>query len=71
MVEFCEKCDGMMLPSKDRNNTSLVCNSCGHTKPLEKKNIESYKFNTEIYHPPGEEFKNLEKMKDWKNDSFD
>lgn len=24
-------------------------------------------FHKEIYHPPGEEFKNLEKMKDWKN----
>lgn len=71
MVEFCKKCDGMMLPSKDRKNKNLVCNSCGHTEPIEKKDIESYIFITEISHQPGEEFKNLEKMKDWKKDSFD
>ncbi|MFX0049274.1 MAG: hypothetical protein ACFE8G_14115, partial [Candidatus Hermodarchaeota archaeon] len=46
MVEFCEKCDGMMLPSKDRNKASLVCNSCGYSKPLEKEVIQSYNFNT-------------------------
>ncbi|MFX1420052.1 MAG: hypothetical protein ACFE9N_14130 [Promethearchaeota archaeon] len=66
MVEFCEICGGMMLPSKDKNEIFLVCNSCGQTKPLEKDVINSYKFSTEIYHPPGEEFKNSEKMKNWK-----
>ncbi|MFX1313984.1 MAG: hypothetical protein ACFFHD_15440 [Promethearchaeota archaeon] len=71
MVEFCENCDGMMLPSKDKNKNILVCNSCGQSKPLEKDLIKSYKFNKEIYHPPGEEFKNLEKMKDWKKNSLD
>jgi DNA-directed RNA polymerase subunit M/transcription elongation factor TFIIS len=71
MVEFCKKCDGMMLPSKDRKKKNLVCNSCGHTEPIEKNNVETYIFNTEIYHQPGEEFKNLEKMKDWKKASLD
>jgi len=67
MVEFCEKCGGMMLPSKDKDKKILVCNSCAQTKPLEENLIDSYTFTKEIYHPPGEEFKNLEKMKDWKN----
>ena len=71
MVEFCEECDGMMLPSKDKDENILICNSCGEIKPLEEEVIESYKFNTEIYHPPGEEFKNLENMKDWKKNSLD
>lgn len=71
MVEFCKNCEGMMIPSKGRDENFLVCNSCGETKPLEKKDIESYKFHTEIYHPPGEEFKNLEKMKNWKKNSLE
>jgi len=66
MVEFCENCGSMMLPSKKNNNKVLACNSCGKIKPLEKDLMKSYKFITEIQHPPGEEFKNLEKMKDWK-----
>jgi DNA-directed RNA polymerase subunit M/transcription elongation factor TFIIS len=43
MVEFCEKCDGMMLPSKDQINPSLVFNSWGHIKPLKREVIPSYK----------------------------
>ncbi len=66
MVEFCENCGGIMLPFKDLGEIILVCTSCAKIKPLEEEVIESYKFNTEIYHPPGEEFKNLENMKDWK-----
>ncbi len=67
MVEFCEKCGGMMLPSKVKDKKILVCNSCAQTKSLEGDFIDSYIFNKEICHPTGEEFKNLEKMKDWKN----
>ncbi|MFX0040396.1 MAG: hypothetical protein ACFFCY_13600 [Promethearchaeota archaeon] len=68
MVEFCKNCGGMMLPSKNKIEKVLVCNLCGQSKPLEEDLIQCYKFNTEIYHPPGEEFKNLEKMKDWKKE---
>jgi len=71
MVEFCEICGGMMLPSKDKDQKILVCNSCAQIKPLEEDLIDSYTFHKEIYHPPGEEFKNLEKMKDWKKNSLD
>jgi len=67
MVEFCKKCGGMMLPSKDKNKKVLICNLCGTTKPLEADIIDSYTYITEIDHQPGEEFKNLEKMKNWRN----
>jgi len=67
MVEFCEKCGGMMRPTKDKDQKILVCNSCAQIKPLKEDFIDSYTINKEIYHPPGEEFKNFEKMKDWKN----
>ena len=44
MVEFCERCEGMMLPSKDKDKKILVCNSCAQTKPLEENLINSYTF---------------------------
>ena len=56
----------MMRPSKEENQNILVCNSCGKFMPLEDEMIDSYRFRKEIYHPPGEEFKNLEKMENWK-----
>ncbi|MFX1572923.1 MAG: hypothetical protein ACFFB0_09245 [Promethearchaeota archaeon] len=67
MVEFCENCNGMMLPSKDKTKKVLICNLCGKSKPLEADIIESYVYIKEIDHHPGEEFKNLEKMKNWRN----
>ncbi|MFW9876998.1 MAG: hypothetical protein ACFFG0_28215 [Candidatus Thorarchaeota archaeon] len=48
MVEFCEKCGCMMLPSKQREEKRLICNFCN--------------FNKEIHHSPEEEFKNAEKI---------
>jgi len=71
MVEFCEKCGGMLRPSKDENETILICNFCGKTIPLEDEMEDSYKSTKEIYHPPGEEFKNLKKMKNWKEELYD
>jgi DNA-directed RNA polymerase subunit M/transcription elongation factor TFIIS len=66
MVEFCEKCGGMLFPSKNTNETVLICNSCGEIIPLEEEMKDSYKSSKEIPHPPGEEYKNLKKMKNWK-----
>ncbi|MFX1297397.1 MAG: hypothetical protein ACFFD2_21395 [Promethearchaeota archaeon] len=67
MVEFCKDCGGMMLPSRDKNEKVLICNLCGKREPLNADIIESYRYTKEIDHPFGEEFKNLEKMKNWKN----
>lgn len=55
-----------MLPSKQREEKRLVCNLCNFNKPLAEDLIKSYNFNKEIHHPPGEEFKNLEKIEEWK-----
>ncbi|MFW9867668.1 MAG: hypothetical protein ACFFEN_16355 [Candidatus Thorarchaeota archaeon] len=67
MVEFCDNCGGMMLPSKGKKEKILVCNLCGQTKTLDEDIIESYTYTREIDHPKGEEFKNLEKMNKWRN----
>jgi DNA-directed RNA polymerase subunit M/transcription elongation factor TFIIS len=66
MVEFCENCGGMMLPSKQKEEKLLVCNLCNYNKKATEDLTKSYNFNKEIYHPPGEEFKNLEKIEEWK-----
>lgn len=65
MVEFCEKCGGLMRPSNEGNKRFLICKSCGRKVPLNDKAIKSYTSSKKIDHPQGEEFKNLEKMEDW------
>jgi DNA-directed RNA polymerase subunit M/transcription elongation factor TFIIS len=61
----------MMLPSKEKGEKNLICTLCDNKKPINENLIHSYKINKEISHQPGEEFKNLEKMKNWKKNSFD
>jgi len=65
MVKFCNKCDGLLRPSKKENRSILICKSCGAKFPLDDTILESYTSNKKIIHPPGEEFKNLEKMEKW------
>ena len=65
MFEFCENCGGLLIPSKDENKKILICNSCGEIFPLEDDIEDSYIFTKEIHHPPGKEFKNLQKMENW------
>jgi DNA-directed RNA polymerase subunit M/transcription elongation factor TFIIS len=65
LLEFCDKCGGILLPSKKKVKKVLRCNLCGNIKPIPKKLKNSYKINKEIYHPPGEEFINKEKMEEW------
>ena len=66
MVEFCEKCGSMMLPTNENGKKQLRCNLCNHIKPITGNLINKYVYNKEISHPKGEEFKNLEKIKNWK-----
>ena len=66
MVEFCEKCGGMLLPSRENNTTILKCNLCGKVKSINDDLKEEYTFKKTIEHPKGSEFKNLEKMENWR-----
>ncbi|MFX1504322.1 MAG: hypothetical protein ACFFDH_25405 [Promethearchaeota archaeon] len=65
MVEFCKKCGGLLRPSKENDEKILICNSCGVKLQLQDDIKDSYILTKEIYHPPGEEFKNLENMRNW------
>ena len=66
MVEFCEKCGGMLLPNRENNTTILKCNLCGKVKSINDDLKEEYTFRKTIEHPKGSEFKNLEKMENWR-----
>jgi len=59
-----------MVPSKQEGEKHLVCNLCDKIQPITEDIIDSYNFNKEIFHPPGEEFKNLEKIKIGKKKKF-
>jgi DNA-directed RNA polymerase subunit M/transcription elongation factor TFIIS len=65
VFKFCKKCGGMLLPSKEKNNKELICNSCDATFPLESEMEDLYILTKEIHHPLGEEYKNLKKMEKW------
>ena len=66
MVEFCEKCGGMLLPHRENNTSILKCNLCGKRKSINNELKEKYIFKKTIEHPKGSEFKNLKKMENWK-----
>jgi len=42
-MEFCPKCDSLMVPRKDKNTTYMVCASCGYKQKGEKKLTEKTK----------------------------
>lgn len=66
MVEFCDNCGSILMPSKHKGKKVLVCNLCNKIIPLDEDLKDSYIFSEEIEHPEGEEFKNLIKMKNWR-----
>ena len=48
MVEFCDNCEGLLLPVKIDGEGVLKCNICGKIKPLNKKMAASYQVDDEI-----------------------
>lgn len=44
MVEFCEKCGGLMMPQKGERTTILECRRCGKRR-LVKERVD-FKFST-------------------------
>ncbi len=48
ILEFCDKCGSMMLPSKNDEINVLECILCKNKKPISKQIRESYKFHKEI-----------------------
>lgn len=65
MVEFCDECGGMMLPSKKDGFKVLKC-KCGATKLFAEDQKDSYKLKTKIEHSIREEVTNLSDIMAWK-----
>ncbi len=54
-MEFCPKCEGMLLPKKQKKTTVLHCPHCGFSSKPKKKKDESYKVVWKIEHTPRDE----------------
>jgi DNA-directed RNA polymerase subunit M/transcription elongation factor TFIIS len=50
MLEFCEKCGSMMIPSKDNNDNILICSLCNNVVEVSEEIEDSYTFHKEIDH---------------------
>ena len=72
MVEFCDECGGMMLPSTVGEGIGkkkvLKC-KCGAIKPLEEEN-EDYKISTKIEHSTQEEISSTVEIMEWKEENL-
>jgi DNA-directed RNA polymerase subunit M len=65
MVEFCDECGNMMLPSKVDGQKVFKCR-CGAIKPISDEQTESYKLITKIEHSARDEVISLTDMMEWK-----
>ena len=65
MVEFCDECGGMMLPSKVNGKLVLKCR-CGNVKDLSEIDSDAYKVSTKIEHSIRNEVVNTTEILKWK-----
>lgn len=42
-MDFCPKCDSLLIPKKDKNKSILVCSRCSYKQKGEKKLTEKVK----------------------------
>jgi len=66
MVEFCDECGGMMLPSNLDGKKVLKC-KCGATKPISDEKIDHYKIKTKVKHSIRNEVVTTKEIMEWKN----
>jgi DNA-directed RNA polymerase subunit M/transcription elongation factor TFIIS len=50
ILEFCDKCGSMMLPSTDEEDNNLICNLCKNKKVISNEIRDSYIFHKEIHY---------------------
>ncbi len=65
-MEFCDECEGMMLPTKIEGKRVFKC-KCGATKPFTKEKSGAYKLTTKIEHPIRNEVTNVSDVTKWKD----
>ena len=69
MVEFCDECGTIMLPSHLYSKRVFKCR-CGASKPFSKEKSHSYKVNVKIEHPIEEEIQSTTDIRGWKEKYF-
>ena len=72
MVEFCDECGGMMLPSTTGmgiGETKILKCKCGFTKPFHNEE-EVYKLKTTIEHSLKEEITSSAEIMEWKEENL-
>ncbi|MFB6088598.1 MAG: transcription factor S [Candidatus Aenigmatarchaeota archaeon] len=62
-MEFCPKCNSIMVPKKGEDETVLTCRNCGHTEKSEKK---EFKVKQKIEENPMDDVIVVDKDKDVK-----
>ncbi len=65
MVEFCDECGGLMLPSNVDGEKVFKC-KCGATRPLIDGKSDFYKIKTTVKHNIRAEVVNTNTIMDWK-----
>ncbi len=69
MVEFCDECGNLMLPSIVDGEKVFKC-KCGAIKPFTDEQTESYNLKTTIEHSVKEEVTSLKDIMDWKDENL-
>ena len=69
MVEFCDECGNLMLPSLVDGKKVFKC-KCGAIKPFADEQTDSYTIKTTIEHSVKEEVTSLTDIMAWKEENF-
>ena len=54
-LEFCPKCEGLLMPKKQKSKTVFYCPHCGFEQKPKKKTANDYKVVWKIEHTPKDE----------------
>lgn len=68
MVEFCEKCGNMLLPSKDNDGNKILKCRCGWIRTVDESKEEQYKLKTKIEHSVKKEVSSTVEILKWKDE---
>jgi DNA-directed RNA polymerase subunit M len=67
-LEFCPKCEGLLMPKKQKSKTVFYCPHCGFEQKPKKKTENDYKVVWKIEHTPKDEIIVVEGKKRGKKD---
>lgn len=68
-MEFCDECEGMMLPSNVNGIKVFMC-KCGAIKDFSEEKSGAYKLTKKIEHSVRSEVTNLTEVINWKEENL-